>query len=397
MNKYKTIIIDGKKISKQILTSLSVFAFLLLFIWGISCSNITIFSVVPDEIIQDTIPAIKASTNNKSSLKKSLNDLISLLLGFQINDSNSIIEDQIPIIKAVSKCGLISLIDITDTNLTEELPSVIAQDYPIVSNIPPERQAPIKETDLSPDRENINEIKIGNETSYSIDIPSLLSSPTTFNMQADGPKILIIHTHATESYSAENSSVYDTEGSDRSNNCNENVVRVGDAIYELFNKKGIETLHDRTLHDVPSFNGSYAHSLTSIEDYLKKYPTIQIVFDIHRDSIIYQDGTKARPVTEIDGKKAAQLMFVVGTDQKGLYHPNWRENIKNAVHFQNEINKKYPSLMRHINLRGERFNGHTTNGSMIIEIGSCGNSLSEAIYGASLASECIADYLLSIR
>ena len=122
-----------------------------------------------------------------------------------------------------------------------------------------------------------------------------------------------------------------------------------------------------------------------------------MVFDIHRDSIVYDDNTKAKVLTEINGKPAAQLMFVVGTDQKGLYNPNWRENIKNAIHFQDAINQKYPTLMRHINLRQERFNAHTTNGSMIIETGSSGNSLSEAVYGLTLAAECIGDYLNSLK
>ena len=104
----------------------------------------------------------------------------------------------------------------------------------------------------------------------------------------------------------------------------------------------------------------------------------------------------AKPVTEIDGRKAAQLMFVVGTDANGLYHPNWRNNMTFAIQLQNAINNKYPTLMRYINLRQERFNGHTTNGSLIIEVGSSGNTLDEAIYGMTLAAEVIADYLLSL-
>ena len=147
------------------------------------------------------------------------------------------------------------------------------------------------------------------------------------------------------------------------------------------------------MHDEPSFNGSYAHSLVTVQEYIKKYPSIQIVFDVHRDSIVYDDKTKAKVVTEINGRSAAQLMFVVGTDEKGLYNPDWRENMTAALHFQKAISERYPTLMRHINLRRERFNGHTTHASMIIETGTGGNSLDEAIYSISLAAECIADYL----
>ena len=147
----------------------------------------------------------------------------------------------------------------------------------------------------------------------------------------------------------------------------------------------------------PSFNGSYADALSSTEKYLEEYPSIQVVFDIHRDSIVYDDGTKAKVVTEIDGKNAAQLMFVVGTNEKGLYHPEWRENLKFAVQLQDKIDSKYPNLMRYVNLRQERFNGHTTKGSVIIEVGTSGNSLSEAKLGITCAVECIADFLNGLK
>ena len=123
------------------------------------------------------------------------------------------------------------------------------------------------------------------------------------------------------------------------------------------------------------------------------YPELSVVLDLHRDAFIYDDGSKAKFVTEIDGEKTAQLMLVVGTNGGGLDHPNWRENMKLALKLQNRICEKYPTLMRGVNLRKERFNGHTTPGSMIIEVGSSGNTLSEAIRGAELAAAEIADFL----
>lgn len=79
----------------------------------------------------------------------------------------------------------------------------------------------------------------------------------------------------------------------------ENVVAVGNEVTEIFNSRGIETLHDTALHDYPSFNGAYADALSSIEWYLSEYPSIQVVFDLHRDSIVYDDDTKAKVVTKI--------------------------------------------------------------------------------------------------
>ena len=173
-------------------------------------------------------------------------------------------------------------------------------------------------------------------------------------------------------------------------------MAVGEKLYEILNSYGIDTLHDKILHDKPSFNGSYAHSLNTVQGYFEKYPTIQVVFDIHRDSIVYDDKTKAKAVANKDGKDAAQLMFVVGTDEKGLDNPEWRENLTSAIHFQKEITEKYPELMRHINLRKERFNGHTSNASVIVEVGTSGNSLEEALYAIEIMGECIGNYLKSL-
>lgn len=241
------------------------------------------------------------------------------------------------------------------------------------------------------------QIRIGNQTSYGVNVDELLSEPLELDMSGEGPKVLIVHTHATEAYAPEGASKYNRDESDRSMDTSENVVAVGAEAARLFNERGIETLHDTELHDHPSFNGSYADALSSTEKYLEEYPSIQVVFDIHRDSIVYDDGTKAKVVTEIDGKNAAQLMFVVGTNEKGLYHPEWRENLKFAVQLQDKIDSKYPNLMRYVNLRQERFNGHTTKGSVIIEVGTSGNSLSEAKLGITCAVECIADFLNGLK
>ena len=58
------------------------------------------------------------------------------------------------------------------------------------------------------------------------------------------------------------------------------------------------------------------------------------------------------------------------------------------------MNKNYPNLARPINLRTERFNTHLTNNSVIFEIGSNGNTLTEAINGAKCAAQAVADVLM---
>jgi stage II sporulation protein P len=226
-----------------------------------------------------------------------------------------------------------------------------------------------------------------------VDVESMLSTPLNLNLKEKGPKVLIVHTHASECYSPQGAESYKAGTSDRSLDNSRNMIAVGEAAKKVFEKWGIEVIHDKTIHDHPNFNGSYANSLKTVEGYLAKYTSICVVLDLHRDAFVYENGSKAKFVTEINGEKTAQLMLVVGTDAGGLEHPYWRENMKLALKIQNRIMEKYPGLMRGVNLRRERFNGHTTRGSLIIEVGSSGNSLDEAVRGITLGAEEIAKLL----
>ena len=339
----------------------------------------------------DSVPFFdKVSNAAETALK--------IVLGFVPWDSSSVISDTLPVCGAVSHGGLVLAAEEYESSSNKNNPSKSAapepqnsvpQNYDIGKDIPDDRRAPVKTIDAAQKSPN----SIGNETSYSIDVESMLAARPDINMNSDGPKVLITHTHATEAYAPNGAAFYDINASDRSTDTEKNVVAVGDVMADVFKSHGIDVIHDTELHDEPSFNGSYAHSLAKVTEYKKQSPSIQVVFDIHRDSIVYADNTKARVAAEIDGKAASQLMFVVGTDEKGLFNPDWRMNMTAALHFQKEISQKYPKLMRHINLRRERFNGHTSHASMIIETGTSGNSLEESKYAIGLAAECIADYL----
>ncbi len=396
MKQYKAMIIDGKKIIKGVKILLGL------------AGAMVLLTAVPErfsekasgggvgKILAEAIPAMEEQNITAGQkIREQGKALLSAVFQFDWREPNTVLAAEVPLADAVTQTGAAyiarqSRVKVVPTEIEEKhIP-----DTPV--EIPPERQAPIKEVNAAQKPDGGKRIALGNETSYQVDPEELLKSPPAITMKGGGPKVLIVQTHATEAYAPKGSTVYDTQGNDRSEDLSKNVVRVGEVLCEVLENKGIQTIHDKTLHDTPSFNGSYASSLKAIEGYLEKYPSIQVVLDVHRDSIVYGDGTKAKVITEINGKQAAQLMFVVGTDQKGLTHPDWRENIKSAVHFQNAICEKYPTLMRHINLRRERFNGHTTAASMIIETGSSGNSLDEAIYGISLAGECIGDYLNSL-
>ena len=91
------------------------------------------------------------------------------------------------------------------------------------------------------------------------------------------------------------------------------------------------------------------------------------------------------------------MMIVMSTGESGLPHPKWAENLKLAVKLQNSLASKYPSLMRPMNLRKERFNMHATTGSMLVEVGTSANSLSEAIESAKILGKELAEILKTAK
>ncbi len=390
MKRYKAVVIDIRRILKGV--SLIVLAAVI----SISTVCASTRYILSKDNAAEIIIRHNIATNKALSFESILEAVITIkklgfnaFLGFVPNNTASVIKGSIPILSAAKQRqkGTIGGVVISKNG---EVVSGTEDTALWEASIPEENRAAIKNINAA----QKTKIAIANETTYSVDLDAMLKDKPKFNLGGKVPKILIAHTHATESYAPIGARIYDTEKGDRSEDKSKNVVAVGRRMKEVFESYGIETLHDEILHDVPSFNGSYAHSLATVEDYIEKYPSIQIVFDIHRDSIIYGDKTKAKTVTEINGESVAQLMFVVGTDAGGLEHPNWRDNMRSAVWFQKIISDEYPTLMRHINLRKERFNGHTTGASMIVEVGTSGNSLDEALRGVELAANTISRWLV---
>ena len=109
--------------------------------------------------------------------------------------------------------------------------------------------------------------------------------------------------------------------------------------------------------------------------YLKKYPSIKVVIDIHRDSVSAEGG-KSKLVTQINGKKAAQVMLVMGS-QGGIVkdYPNWKKNLSLAVKLHQKIEKNYPTLARPILLRNAKYNQNLTTGSILLEVGTEANTM----------------------
>lgn len=257
-------------------------------------------------------------------------------------------------------------------------------------SVVPEGAFPIIPVDLS--LPSLGKYYISNETPYNPDIGALSYSSRAIEAWSgagtqSAPLVLIIHTHATEAYSEEGALWYEGEGvAPRTEDTSKNVVAVGAVMASVFREMGVPTLHCTILHDKESYMNSYNRAAETIRSYLEKYPSIKYIFDVHRDSLIRENGEKLRPIAEVNGRVAAQIMCVVGTDHLGAVHPNWETNLSLAALLGERLDESYPGLARHIYLRGASFNQQYTEGSLLLEIGSCGNSLEEAKYAAELTA-----------
>ncbi len=237
-------------------------------------------------------------------------------------------------------------------------------------------------------------LQIKNSTSYTFDADALLAAP--FPLREGQPKVLIVHTHTSEAYAQSEGYTYIPSDSYRTEDPEYNICRVGKALAESLEAGGITALHDTTSHDYPSYSGCYGRSLETIEKNLALCPTIDVVIDLHRDAISAPDGGYLKTAAEIDGKTAAQVLVVVGTDAGGLTHPNWQKNLSLGLKVQKTLCDMYPGLSRPLHLRTERFNGHATEGALLIEIGSNGNTMEEALFSAELVGKALAKTLLPL-
>lgn len=229
-----------------------------------------------------------------------------------------------------------------------------------------------------------------NYTDYEVDLTKLEPSPVVLR-DTEEPQILIIHSHTTEAYAMDGTDIYTESGTARTTDNYYNMVRVGEAMAEVFRAAGFGVVHDTELYDYPAYNGAYTRSGAAIEAWLEQYPTIQIVLDVHRDALEAEDGTVYKTAAEVNGEKVAQCMLVVGTDAGGQTHDNWRQNLALAVEVQHQVNADYPTLARPIVVRSSRFNQQLTPGSLLVEVGTHGNTLQEALAAARLFAQSMAE------
>ena len=230
----------------------------------------------------------------------------------------------------------------------------------------------------------INGVKIKNESSFEIN-NSILETTQNINKE----NVLIFHTHTCESYTPSEKFQYEQTGNYRTTDLNFSIARVGAELTNYLTTYGFNVTHDKTYHDYPAYSGSYNRSLATVQNVLKTSPS-DIIIDLHRDAI--GNNSNYDPSVKIGEDVAAQLMFVIGTNGGGLYHPNWQSNLKFAIELQQLANEIYPGLFKPMIVRSSRYNQHLGSAACIIEVGATGNTLEQCLNSMKYLAKILDEY-----
>ena len=215
-----------------------------------------------------------------------------------------------------------------------------------------------------------------NTRQTAADIAAEIQEPLPFGVEKDSPdpQILIMHTHATEDYRLSAGLWYSPGDGARTTDTNLNMCAVGRVMADTLNAAGLNTLHDETLND---------------------YPSYKVVLDVHRDAIETEGGSRMAPVCTVDGRQAAQVMIICGCDNGGSVRlPGWRQNLRFAAAWERSMEGMYPGFTRPVLFSYRFYNQDLTTGSLLIEIGGHGNNLNEALYAGQLAANGLVQALL---
>lgn len=208
--------------------------------------------------------------------------------------------------------------------------------------------------------------------SDQLDVNKLMGKDLKITMEGESPQILIYHTHSQEAFA-------DSVPGDAATS----IVGVGEYLTEVLTEKyGYRVLHHLGEYDVVSRDNAYAEALPAIEQVLAENPGIQVVIDLHRDSM----AEETRLVMDLDGRPTARFMFFNGlsrTRKTGnisyLYNENQEDNLAFSFQMQLKAAEYYPGLTRKIYLKGYRYNMHLRPRTLLVELGAQNNTVEEAM------------------
>ena len=242
----------------------------------------------------------------------------------------------------------------------------------------------IKETDQV-QKINIYGMNISNYSSKrNIDISGLFKKNIVLTKKSD--PILIYSTHTSESYTNSENYKFEYSSTYRTRDAKYNMLSVGKVLADALKQNNMQVIFDTTPHDYGNYEIAYTNSRKTIQNAIQNNQRIGLAIDVHRDAL--GDLTNG-PTVEINGQKVAKLMLVMGVGTNNYSNEFWEDNLALALQIQKLGEEMYPGLFRGMIIRNSKYNQDLIKHSFLVEVGTTGNTLEEAYFGA----RCLANIL----
>ncbi|MGI6065127.1 MAG: stage II sporulation protein P [Bacillota bacterium] len=210
------------------------------------------------------------------------------------------------------------------------------------------------------------------------DLPLPEKVETAPSLDRTKPLVAIYCTHNAECY-------VPSQGKEKLEGKNGGVYIAAEHLKEtLETKYQTAAILSNTIHDYPDWAKSYTKSLVTLEQLKKEFPSVKVFIDIHRDALTPKKSTTC----EVNGKKAARILLIVGSDTR-LPHPNWKQNQQFANYVAKLAEEHYPGFVKGVRVQDGRYNQHVSPHCLLVEVGGTENTLEEA----KLAVEMLADVI----
>lgn len=260
---------------------------------------------------------------------------------------------------------------------------ILSQEMPIIYGVDMEKTESVKPQDGHVNTEI--DFNIATEE-IKLEITKYAQEPKSFFVGAQGPQILIYHTHAEEAYRQIIGQEYVEAGKFYTKAETDSIQAVGDALKSALENYGYSVLHDGTDHMVEGLSKAYSKSLATMLKYADEYPTLKVYIDVHRDS-----GKNQKDFVTVNGDECARVMFVVGLNKTPEEEPKFESNYKLALALSNELEKLKEGFTRPIRVQNssKHYNQQVSDMCLLIEVGHNANSLQQAMNSAKYVAQAI--------
>ncbi len=196
------------------------------------------------------------------------------------------------------------------------------------------------------------------------------------------PLVGIYHTHSSESF------IPISGESHRRGGQPGDIIQIGQVFVDTLNHRGISAVQSKNIHYYPSFMKAYGPSEITAKKLLEDYPSIEMLFDIHRDA-----DQRENSIVVINGVPVAKILFVVAQGQQELQQPHWQENYAFAKLIDAKLNQYYPGMSKGIQVVEWRYNQHLHPRALLLEVGCQDSTKEELQHSIEMLSDVLAEII----